>query len=284
MKQLFILLLSFGFIKAQVVTNLDCITAILVNGNYTTQLVSNSGNGNTNDLQMPNNVSNPTINPIGANAGCMLTSELLPQWFIFKICNSGNFEILIGSIVGQCPQTGFTDWSIWKYTSTTCSKIFNNQIAPLRCNWNGVATGGTGICDTLTLPPNGGKQNYEPPLPVNAGDSLVLCFSNFSGVNALIDFISIGTASINCSIITSLNTTENLKEKAFFYNSSLKQIKILDHLIENLVIRDVQGKEIYKKTSEENLLIDCNNFSKGIYFVTYYHKENLPIIQKILID
>ncbi|MDP1800238.1 MAG: T9SS type A sorting domain-containing protein [Bacteroidota bacterium] len=283
-KPLIILLLSFGFVKAQVVTNLDCITAIFVNGNYTTQLVPNSGNGNINDLQLPNNISNPNVNPIGTNSGCMLSNELVPQWFIFKICNPGNFELLIGSDLGQCPQAGFTDWSLWKYTSTSCSKIFNNQLAPLRCNWNGAVSGGTGICDTLNLPPNGVKYNYEPPLAVNAGDSLVLCFSNFSGVNALIDFMSIGTASINCSIITSLATNESLRQKAFVYYSSLKQIKILDPSIEHIVIRDVQGKEIYKKTNEENLLIDCNNFAKGIYFVTYYSKENLPATEKILID
>ncbi|MEO6303858.1 MAG: T9SS type A sorting domain-containing protein [Bacteroidia bacterium] len=282
-KYLFIFLFSIQFGNAQV-TNLDCVTAILANNGYTTHLFPNTGNGNINDLQTPNTISNPQINPIGTNAGCMLANESDPQWFIFKICNSGNFELLMGSDLGSYPQMGFSDWSIWKYTASTCSKIFNNQLGPLRCNWNSSIIGGTGICDTLNLPPNGVKYNYEPPLHVNAGDSLILCFSNYSGLNYFVDFLSTGTASINCSVITSLPKTTLLAQKAVLYNTSTNKIDVLDKDIKIITIHDVQGKEIYKNKMSGVDFIDCSNFNKGLYFLTYYSGNETGATEKIIIQ
>ncbi|MCX8080417.1 MAG: gliding motility-associated C-terminal domain-containing protein, partial [Bacteroidia bacterium] len=41
--------------------------------------------------------------------------------------------------------------------------------------------------------------NYEPPLQVNACQQFIICISNFSGVNTLVSFQSIGTASLLCN-------------------------------------------------------------------------------------
>jgi hypothetical protein len=256
----------------------------LAQSGFSMPIVPNAGNGNINDLQAPNNISNPQTNVIGTNSGCMLAGENQPTWFIFKVCNTGNFELLIGSSINQFPQAGFYDWSIWKYTSTTCAKILNNQLAPVRCNWNAAVSGGTGVCDTLSLPNTGVKGNYEPPLFVNAGDSLIICINNYSGVNYFIDFLSVGTSSINCPVITSINANEIPKQKPLFYNRNSNKIHFLDKDISEIRIHDLQGKEVLKTKIEEHRTIDCSNFIKGIYFVTYYRKENLPVTEKILID
>jgi Secretion system C-terminal sorting domain len=247
-------------------------------------MVPGTGFGSVNDLPHPSNVSNPTVNPIGNNQGCMLADELEPGWYIFKICNTGLLEFVIGDANGPYPQLSFYDWSLWKYSPSTCAKIHNNQLTPLRCNWNGAGAGGTGICDSLNLPAGGYEINYEPPLPVNAGDTLLICFSNYSDVNYIMDFVSIGTSGICLNLITDLPKIEIPKQKALFYNNTSNKIQLLNNEIRAVTICNLQGKEIYKTKIEENRVIDCGNFTKGIYFVTYYTKENLPVTEKILVN
>ena len=284
LKQVFILFISLQFVKAQT-PNLDCITALQASSGFSMPILPNTGNGNINDLQAPSNISNPQTNVTGTNSGCMLTGENVPTWFIFKICNTGTFELLFGSNLNLFPQAGYNDWAMWKYTSTTCSKIFNNQLSPLRCNWNAVSGGGTGICGTLNLPSGGSVGNYEPPLAVNAGDSLVLCFSNYSGVNYFIDFLSVGTSSINnCPILTSIIKNDLSKQKVLYYNNTLNQINILDQTITRIILHNAEGKEIYHSEAGQSSYIDCNNFAKGVYFISYFRQDNLPVTEKILIQ
>lgn len=283
-KILFISLISLRFLNAQV-TSLDCVNALTITSGFTVHMVPGTGFGSVNDLPSPNNISNPTTNPIGNNAGCMLANEYEAGWYVFKICNTGLLEFVIGDANGPYPQVSFYDWSLWKYSPNACTKIHNNQLAPLRCNWNGPSTGGTGICDTLNLPAGGSKYNYEPPLAVNAGDTLLFCFSNYSNVNYVMDFLSIGTSGICSTLITDLPSTKIAKQKAFlYYNSNLNRIELLDKDIKIITIHDTQAKEIYKNKIRESDFIDCSNFNRGIYFVTYYTKENLPVTEKILVD
>lgn len=281
-KILVILVISFQFLNAQV-TSLDCINALTITSGYSVTIFANTGSGNINDLPHPSNVSNPTVNPIGNNQGCMLADELEPGWYIFKVCNTGLLEFVIGGNNGPFPQLSFYDWSLWKYSPNACAKIHNNQLAPLRCNWNGNTAGGTGICDTLNLPPGGSKYNYEPPLPVNMGDTLLLCFSNYSNVNYYMDFVSIGTSGICSNLITGINDNAIPKQKTVIYNSNSNKIELLDKGIKTITIHDTQGKEIYKSKMSESEFIDCSTFARGIYFVTYYSKESLPVTEKILI-
>ncbi len=265
----------------------DCINAFTVQSGFAVAITNTTGAGNVIDLTntIAHNISNPLTNPTGTNSGCLLSGEPMPSWYIFKICNTGTFEIIVGSNVNQYQQAGFYDWSLWKYSSTTCANIFNNQLAPLRCNWNANVSGGTGICNALNLPTGGDNGNYESQLSVNAGDSLIICINNYSGINYIIDFLSVGTSSINnCPVITSVNKNEITKHKSFFYNSNSNKIEVLDKDIKKVTIHDTQGKEIYKHKIRETDFIDCNNFARGIYFVTYYTKENLPVTEKILVN
>ncbi len=128
------------------------------------------------------------------------------------------------------------------------------------------------------------EYNYEPPLPVNAGDTLLFCFSNFSDVNYIMDFVSIGTSGICSNLITGLPKNEIPKQKSVLYNSHSNKIELLDKNISIITIRDTQGKEIYKNKIRESDFIDCSSFTKGIYFVTYYTEENLPVTEKILVN
>lgn len=262
---------------------MDCVNALTITSGYTVTLFANTGFGSVNDLPHPSNISNPTVNPIGNNQGCMLADELEPGWYIFKICNTGLLQFIIGSNNGPFPQQSFYDWSLWKYSPNACTKIHNNQLAPLRCNWNGASTGGTGICDSLNLPAGGFEINYEAPLPVNGGDTLLLCFSNYSNVNYYMDFVSIGTSGICTNLITYIPHNKLPKQKAFCYNSISNKIELLDKDIKTFTINDAQGKEIYKNKIRETDFIDCNNFARGIYFLTYYSGNETFATEKLLI-
>lgn len=200
-KNLFLLLALFGFLaKGQVNVNADCVQAIPLCSNPSFTFFANSGPGNVVDVSNPPTVSNPNVNPASSNAGCLLAGELNPQWLIITIGNSGTLEFVFGAANSANPQVGFYDWAMWPYTGPgTCAQIFNNQIPPIRCNWNGSMTGGTGIAAPGNIPPGGSPTNYEPPLQVNACQQFIICISNYSGVNTLVSFQSIGTASLLCN-------------------------------------------------------------------------------------
>jgi gliding motility-associated-like protein len=194
---LFTLILPISKFKAQV--NADCINSIPLCSNPNFTFFATSGFGSVNDIPSGNNISNPSTNPASSNSGCLLADELNPQWLLITIGSPGNLEFVFGSAGSANPQVGFYDWAMWPYTSTTCAGIAGNTLPPIRCNWNGSGTGGTGMASATNIPVGGNSSNYEPPLFVNACQQFIICISNFSGVNSLVSFQSLGTASLSCS-------------------------------------------------------------------------------------
>jgi gliding motility-associated-like protein len=190
------ILLAFISGKAQ---NDDCIDAIPICSNPSFTFNANSGPGNVIDFTTSSNVSNPQTNPNPPNMGCLLSGELKPQWLILTVGNAGSLEFVFGAASSANPQAGFYDWAMWPYTPSSCSQIFNNTLPPIRCNWNGTSSGGTGMASAANIPAGGDPSNYEAPLTVNACQQFIICISNFSGVNTLVSFQSLGTASLSCN-------------------------------------------------------------------------------------
>lgn len=155
-------------------------------------LTSNSGNGLPPGL----NISNPTTNPAGVNSGCLLSNAPGPNWMVITIGSSGMLGFSFGASGSQFPQTGFYDWAMWAYNPTTCANIFNNTLAPAACCWNGTSTGGTG----MGAPPAGGSQsNFQPSIPVTAGQQYIILLSNYSGVTTSVSIANNGSAGLTCS-------------------------------------------------------------------------------------
>ncbi|MFT6244844.1 MAG: gliding motility-associated-like protein [Salibacteraceae bacterium] len=140
--------------------------------------------------------SNPSSNPAGVNSGCLLAGELNPNWFVLNVTSTGQLEFDIGSAGGS----GYFDWELWPYDPVTgCSDIANNLVAPAACNWNASAQGFTGM--SIGGPPPGGiAGNFQPSIPVVAGEAYILMFSNYSWQtgNVSLTFPPSG-ASIGCS-------------------------------------------------------------------------------------
>lgn len=184
---------------AQSNINADCINAIPLCSNPSFTFNSTSGVGNVADIPANSNISNPSTNPASNNSGCLHSGELKPQWLIITIGNAGFLEFVFGAGNSPHPQVGFYDWAMWPYSPTTCAAIQNNQLAPIRCNWNASMSGGTGIASASNIPVGGASGNYEPPLAVLPCQQYIICISNYSGVNTLVSFQSIGSASLSCN-------------------------------------------------------------------------------------
>jgi hypothetical protein len=112
---------------------------------------------------------------------------------IINVSGGGMLEFTFG---GFGTQAGFYDWIMYPYTPTTCAAVMANTVAPVRCNWNGSTTGGTGLASSL--PPGGNTLNYEPPLAVLAGQQYLICFSNWSSVTTTVPLEFGGTATVSC--------------------------------------------------------------------------------------
>jgi len=176
------------------VTASDCQDAVDVCSDINFSINPN-GFGTTNEICLCC-VANPCTNPVSANYGCLLAGELNSTWMIVNIEQGGTLEFTFG---GLGTQAGFYDWAMWTYNDLTCNAVMSNSVAPIRCNWNGASTGGTGLASTL--PPGGSPTNYEPPLNVSTGQQYLICFSNYSSVTTNVPLQFYGSALVSCSPI-----------------------------------------------------------------------------------
>jgi gliding motility-associated-like protein len=199
MKKIIFLFLSFLTCTSLQSQNADCINAQPLCNNPSFVFNATPNNGAVNDLPGTNSVSNPASNPFSTNSGCLLSGENNPQWLIITIGNAGSLEFVFGAQNSSNPQAGYYDWAMWPYNATACNGIINNTLPPIRCNWNGSSTGGTGIASAGNIPPGGSQSNFEPPLAVQACQQFVICISNFSNINSNVSFLSLGTASLSCN-------------------------------------------------------------------------------------
>ena len=191
---LFVLLsfLSCVDVLAQV-TAADCPNAVNICQNASFAIDPN-GPGAISELQS-GTFSNPSSNPGSSNSGCLLAGELNPTWMIINVASTGLLQFSFGADGGF----GCLDWIMWPYTANTCTQILQNQIAPVRCNWNGMCESFTGIASPL--PPGGAASNFEPPLNVVAGEQYLVCLSNYSSQTTNVPMNFFGTANISCNTV-----------------------------------------------------------------------------------
>jgi gliding motility-associated-like protein len=190
----FVFLFVFSqFSLSQTNTASDCVDAVNICTNATFS-INPSGAGSVLELA-GNGISNPTTNPGSGNAGCLLAGELNSTWMVINIASTGNLEFSFGTD----NSTGCLDWIMWPYSASSCNDIINNNLAPIRCNWNGACEGFTGVA--TPLPPGGAASNFEPALAVNAGEQYLICLSNYSSqtTNLPLDFF--GTADVSCTSV-----------------------------------------------------------------------------------
>jgi len=173
----------------------DCSGAVNICTNASFQ-VDPSGAGVVTEFTS-GTVSNPSTNPGSTNSGCLLSGELNSTWMIVNIATSGTLEFSVGTAGGN----GCLDWIMWPYSgSTTCTQIINNQLAPIRCNWNANCQNFTGLA--TPLPTGGLAGDFEPELNVTCGQRYLICLSNYSSQTTALPLNFFGTATISCSTFT----------------------------------------------------------------------------------
>lgn len=179
----------------------DCPGAVPVCTNLSFQIEPN-GYGEVYEIPEWGSVSNPSYNsgspspwPGNNNVGCLLNRERNSTWMLVNIWEGGSLEFTFG---GLGTQVGFYDWAMYPYNATTCPEVVASTIPPVRCNWNGVSFGGTG----LGAPAGGHYSNYEAPLDVLAEEQYLIYFSNWSHVNTSVPLIFGGTAVVDCRDVT----------------------------------------------------------------------------------
>ena len=174
----------------------DCATSTIsaCNGNPTfpfASVTSGSTWGNVQDLPSGNSISNPSTNPNGVNSGCLFSGESSggATWVQVNISATGTLAFVIS-------QTGYSDWAMWPYNAAACAGIQGNTLPPVTCNWNASSTGGTGIGP---VPPGGSAGNFQPAMTVTAGQSFIMCITNYSNVNnSAVSLSFSGTAGTSC--------------------------------------------------------------------------------------
>ncbi|MBL0127156.1 MAG: T9SS type A sorting domain-containing protein [Flavobacteriales bacterium] len=182
----------------------DCNQAVNVCTNINFQIDPN-GYGNVNEIPPLGSTGNPDYglfsfvppyyNPWGTtNEGCLRAGELNSTWMVVNVLTGGSLTFTFG---GLGTQGGFYDWIMYPYNASACTQVAANALAPVRCNWNGVSFGGTGLAST---PPAGGDvSNFEPPLNVGSNTQWLICFSNWSSVTTAVPLQFGGTAVVSCS-------------------------------------------------------------------------------------
>jgi len=176
----------------------DCIDGINVCTDLNFTITPNGIGNNTTEIPVSGSVGNPSYDPFfgtpspwgGQNTGCLIDGEKNSTWMYINILTAGTLEFTFG---GHGAQAGFYDWIMYR-ANIPCGTT--KTTAPIRCNWNAVNYGGTGIG---TVPAGGGQGNFEPALTVSVGDVYVLCFSNYSNSQTSVPLQFGGTSFVSCS-------------------------------------------------------------------------------------
>jgi len=183
----------------------DCASAVNVCTNLSFSIDPN-GFGAINEIPAPGSLGNPLYGPFDAsyntwgttNEGCLRSGEYNSTWMVVNISSSGSLQFTMGA---GGAQAGYYDWIMYPYSGpATCTAVASNTLAPVRCNWNGTSSGGTGL--VTTIPAGGSSTNYEPPLAVTAGQRYLIVFSNYSNSTTTVplQFLTgAGMAGVSCT-------------------------------------------------------------------------------------
>ncbi|MDP1800932.1 MAG: gliding motility-associated C-terminal domain-containing protein [Bacteroidota bacterium] len=201
------LLLLLGFSKASFsqVTATQCSQAVNICSNASFGINPN-GNGTLPPSGSFGNPSNATFPLTGVGGfGCLLSGALNSTWMIINVQTTGILEFSFGAGAIN-PQAGCYDWIMYPYTNN-CAQITGGTIAPIRCNWNSMCSGGTGIANTV--PAGGTAADFPPGLAVTCGQKFIVCFSNYSSVTTNVNLNFFGSAQVSCNPIPNPLTLGN---------------------------------------------------------------------------
>ncbi len=166
MKQFIGILFSFFAISSFFSQMNDCSDPV-VNGCSSSDFVFSSVGDDVEDF------------PTGSTAsGCLNSGD---NQLIYLVLTANSSGLLEWSVQGDA-NTGFLDWAIWPYDpNSTCSELAAGTLAPLACCWNMSGVGFAGMSSAANMPPGAPAGNFQPPITLTPGQTVLLGISNFSG-------------------------------------------------------------------------------------------------------
>ncbi len=171
------ILITGVFGRAQVPTIQDCLGAIPVCTGFYNQPLVPLGSGN-----YPNE-----INPNQSCPRSCMDGETNSIWYVISVQTSGMLSFVITPVN---PNDDY-DWAVFNLNEMECSDIYNNAaFMQASCNAAGGPGyhGATGISSVRggTKHCNGGgnTNKWNADLPVQAGDTYVLCVSNWTATSS----------------------------------------------------------------------------------------------------
>jgi gliding motility-associated-like protein len=249
----------------------DCDNYLNICTNTVGFNITPNGFGQVNEIpQAGTAASNPNVNPASSNSGCLLAGELNSTWMLVTVTSSGMLEFSIG---GGASTPGCLDWIMYPYSGpATCTAIANGTQPPVRCNWNGACMGITGISDAQSLPSNGSPFDFEPPLPVTAGQQFMIVLSNYSSQSVAIPmnfFTDPGNASVSC------------QPYSMSYDST--NVSCFGGSDGSIVINVIGGTPPFTYTWNPNVSTDtmATNLPAGAYTVTVNDSDGTTITATI---
>jgi len=211
---------------AQVPTVQDCLGAIPVCTYQYVQPLSFQGTGN-----YPNE-----INPSQTCPRSCMDGEKNSVWYVISVKTSG----LLRFVITPVSSSDDYDWAVFNMNTMECSDIYNNAIF-MQASCNAAGGGGyqgtTGISSTNggTKHCNGGgpTNKWNADLPVNAGDTYVLCVSNWTQTQSgyTLDF-SASTADIFDDVPATISNVETnigcsgATELSFGFNENIRCLSV----------------------------------------------------------
>ncbi len=165
-----------SFLFSQSATPQDCLGAIPICQQVYTETQSPVGGGEVLEINMDFN--------------CMRV-ESNSFWYSFTVNQSGDFGFLL---TPNNPLDDY-DWALFDITTATCEDLYTNPFLIASCNAAGGgdclgATGATGetsynnqgfSCNNLPPTTDAGFSPFNDLIPVEEGNTYVLCVSNWSG-------------------------------------------------------------------------------------------------------
>lgn len=112
------------------------------------------------------------------SSGCLMSGD---NQLIYLVLTANSAGLLEWSVQGDA-NTGYLDWAIWPYDpNTTCAGLAAGTLAPLACCWNGSGVGYAGMASAANIPVGAPAVNFQPPIMLAPGQTVLLGISNFSG-------------------------------------------------------------------------------------------------------
>jgi len=251
-----------------------------------------NGYGNIDEIPSSGGTSNPAYytgdNPsvTGSGEGCLLSGETNSTWMVINVLAGGTLEFSFGAYQSS---GNYFDWAMWPYSPSACSDILADNLAPVRCNYNGEAVSFTGIASATNLTnmenansDPGLSDNFAPEIIAGNNTQYLICFSNWSSAQTTVPLNFFGSAQISCTTLGNFDidiSGSREEEKNIINWYVANEIGVVNYAIERLesgeweVLREQASRENGGSLKQYTYTDETPMRGQNYYRIKQYHKD-----------